>query len=213
MSKPDKIDLTAPLTAELVEWDPQKRYGFLQLGQARVFLHLRDFAEHHQRPAVGDRITFILGQDAQGRMCAKEAVQVNDGGRLTAMNWLVLAGLLLLPVMALRHGQVDWRWAGGIGLTMTLLAYAAYAEDKRRAREKRWRISEKALHLLELLGGWPGAFLAQRRLRHKSSKRGFQVAFWLIVLAYQLVAFDSLQDWKYTRAAWLQVQSASGPAR
>jgi len=41
------------------------------------------------------------------------------------------------------------------------------------------------LHLLELLGGWPGAFLAQRRLRHKCSKRRYQFVFWLIVLAYQ----------------------------
>lgn len=26
--------------------------------------------------------------------------------------------------------------------------------------------------------------------------------FWLIVLAYQFAAVDSLQDWQYTRAAW-----------
>jgi ADP-dependent NAD(P)H-hydrate dehydratase / NAD(P)H-hydrate epimerase len=74
--------------------------------------------------------------------------------------------------------------------------------DKRRAREQAWRISESGLHLTELLGGWPGAFLAQRRLRHKVSKPGFQVLFWLIVLAYQFVAFDSLQNWQFSRAAW-----------
>jgi hypothetical protein len=53
----------------------------------------------------------------------------------------------------------------------------------------------------ELLGGWPGAFLAQRRLRHKLSKPGFQVLFWLIVLAYQFAAFDSVQSWQFSRAA------------
>ena len=32
------------------------------------------------------------------------------------------------------------------------------------------------LHTLELIGGWPAAFLAQRWLRHKCSKRSFQMA-------------------------------------
>jgi len=52
-----------------------------------------------------------------------------------------------------------------------------------------------------LLGGWPGAFLAQRRFRHKCSKVSYQVVFWVIALTYQLVAFDSLQEWKWMRAA------------
>jgi uncharacterized membrane protein YsdA (DUF1294 family) len=58
------------------------------------------------------------------------------------------------------------------------------------------------LHLLELLGGWPGAFIAQRRLRHKCSKRQYQVVFWAIVLLYQTTAFDSLQQWRISRALW-----------
>jgi hypothetical protein len=31
------------------------------------------------------------------------------------------------------------------------------------------------------MGGWPGAFVAQRRLRHKCVKRKYQIVFWLIV--------------------------------
>ena len=124
---------------------------------------------------------------------------MNDGGRITVTAVLFLTCLLVLPVVALlRHGA-DWRWLSAVGLMMSLLSYASYAVDKQRAKEKAWRLSENGLLLMDLLGGWPGAFLAQRRFRHKCSKRSFQFFFWLIVLAYQLVAFDSLQNWQVSR--------------
>lgn len=79
-------------------------------------------------------------------------------------------------------------------LAMSVIAYATYARDKSAARAGRRRTPEKTLHLMALLGGWPGALLAQRRLRHKSSKTEFLVVFWLTVvinlaaLAWLLVA-------------------------
>ena len=84
---------------------------------------------------------------------------------------------------------------------MSGITYRAYGWDKQQAREKQRRMPEAELHIMELVGGWPGAFLAQRRLRHKCSKVSYLVVFWLIVLAYQLAAFDSLQEWKWVRAA------------
>ena len=69
--------------------------------------------------------------------------------------------------------------AGLIYGCMSLVAYAVYALDKSAARRKRRRVPERALHLL---GGWPGALLAQRQLRHKTSKPRFLMVFWLMVL-------------------------------
>jgi uncharacterized membrane protein YsdA (DUF1294 family) len=74
-----------------------------------------------------------------------------------------------------------------------------YAHDKQLARARAWRLPEAALHLFELLGGWPGAFIAQRRLRHKSAKAAFKFTFWLIVLLYQFVAVDLLVDGRISR--------------
>jgi uncharacterized membrane protein YsdA (DUF1294 family) len=36
--------------------------------------------------------------------------------------------------------------------------------------------------MLALVGGWPGALVAQRVLRHKSRKKPFQVTFWVVVV-------------------------------
>jgi uncharacterized membrane protein YsdA (DUF1294 family) len=185
--------------ARIAEWDRQKGYGFLQFGRQRLFLHRRDFVEHHKRPAVGDIIRFTVGRDAQGRICARNAAHVNDGGRLTALGLLVLAGLLVLPGLAMQHRRWDVRWVAAYGLGVSLITYWAYAVDKRRAREQAWRVSEGKLHLLALAGGWPGGFLAQRRLRHKCSKGSFQFVFWLIVLAWQFAAADSFQNWEYSK--------------
>jgi uncharacterized membrane protein YsdA (DUF1294 family)/cold shock CspA family protein len=201
VSRPIPLAAGSELTARIVEWDRQKGYGFLQMGKQRIFLHRRDFIEHHKKPAAGDAIRFMLGKDAKGRTCATNAVHVNDGGRITVLNVLVTAGLLVLPAIALQRRAVDFRWVGAYALVMGVLAYGAYALDKHRARAKEWRLSEAGLHLLELLGGWPGAFLAQRRLRHKCSKVDYQVVFWLIVLTYQVAAFDSLQNWQLFRSA------------
>jgi uncharacterized membrane protein YsdA (DUF1294 family) len=80
-------------------------------------------------------------------------------------------------------------WAGRVPGIVTLLylaasvgAFAAYALDKAAARNGEWRTKESTLLGLGLLGGWPGALVAQTLLRHKSSKPSFQVAFWLTAL-------------------------------
>jgi uncharacterized membrane protein YsdA (DUF1294 family) len=36
--------------------------------------------------------------------------------------------------------------------------------------------------MIALFGGWPGALVAQRVLRHTSSKASFQATFWATVL-------------------------------
>lgn len=80
----------------------------------------------------------------------------------------------------------SWLW-------MTVLAWHAiacgvsaslYAIDKRRAVRGGWRVPEKRLHLIDLLGGWPGGWFARRRFRHKTSKAPFVIVFWITVIAH-----------------------------
>lgn len=71
-----------------------------------------------------------------------------------------------------------WVYAG-----MSVLTWAVYAKDKAAARSGRWRTPESTLHLLAVLGGWPGALLAQQVLRHKTVKASFRGVFWFTVVA------------------------------
>ena len=72
----------------------------------------------------------------------------------------------------------------GTYLTLSVLTLTAYAIDKAAARKGEWRISENTLHLLDLLGGWPGGLIGQKFLRHKSSKRPFQRVYWITVVLH-----------------------------
>ena len=65
---------------------------------------------------------------------------------------------------------------------MSLITFMVYESDKTAALLDARRTSETTLHILELLGGWPGALLAQLVFWHKIKKLSFQFVFWLIVI-------------------------------
>jgi uncharacterized membrane protein YsdA (DUF1294 family) len=73
-------------------------------------------------------------------------------------------------------------WILGFYLAASVVAFAVYAADKSAARAGRRRTPENTLILLGLVGGWPGALVAQQTLRHKTRKTSFLAAFWLSVV-------------------------------
>jgi uncharacterized membrane protein YsdA (DUF1294 family) len=90
---------------------------------------------------------------------------------------IFFAGLAALVASGLLHVAVPVAYA-----VMSMGSYGLYGADKTAARDRRWRVPENTLHVLALLGGWPGALVAQRRFRHKTRKQPFQLVFWITVL-------------------------------
>ena len=60
-------------------------------------------------------------------------------------------------------------WLAVSGLT----TFLAYGWDKTQARRRRWRISERTLHLMALIGGVVGAWLGRATFRHKTLHASF----------------------------------------
>ncbi|MBL9211653.1 MAG: DUF1294 domain-containing protein [Opitutaceae bacterium] len=131
---------------------------------------------------------------------------------LTGSSFLVLGILLALPGYALSRwaGVIDWRVLVGAPVAMSAFAFLAYRSDKLRATTGGWRVPEVTLQVTALLGGWPGAFLAQRIYRHKTAKASFLAVYWIIVAVHQYLALDSLLAWRLARAAALLVRSWLG---
>jgi uncharacterized membrane protein YsdA (DUF1294 family) len=77
-----------------------------------------------------------------------------------------------------------WTSIAVLYLAMSLVTFGAYGLDKRRARRGDSRTPERRLHLLELLGGWPGALLGMKVFRHKTQKRSFRLVFFAVVLLH-----------------------------
>ena len=62
-------------------------------------------------------------------------------------------------------------------LAVNLAAFVLYGADKRRAKQGTWRIPEKTLFLLPLLGGSVGGILGMRVFHHKTKHKEFRFGF------------------------------------
>ena len=67
-------------------------------------------------------------------------------------------------------------------ISINLTTFVAYFVDKRAAVRHAWRVPENTLHMLEFLGGWLGALIAQKIFHHKTKKKSFRNIFWLMVI-------------------------------
>jgi uncharacterized membrane protein YsdA (DUF1294 family)/cold shock CspA family protein len=198
----------------LASWDDVRGFGFIEptLGGAQVFVHIKAFEGLSGRPAEGTRLSFEVETTADGKKRAKR-VQVVSGvvrGRVprrdsvpaqwgTASYFAFFAFVLVYLVVG-----ALWRvplWVGWLYVLASLCCFIAYKLDKSAAKAGRRRTPEDTLHFLALVGGWPGAIVAQQVLRHKSNKASFRAAFWGTV-CLNVLAFVALNS-PYLPKPWV----------
>lgn len=76
----------------------------------------------------------------------------------------------------------------GTGLIMNILGYLSMWSDKRRAIKGKYRISEKTLFIIAILGGSIGSILGMQRFRHKTKHWYFKYGMPFILIVQILIA-------------------------
>ena len=79
-------------------------------------------------------------------------------------------------------------------LCVNVIAFILYGLDKKYAREGRWRIPEKTLLGIALIGGAAGAWIGMQTFRHKTKHMSFRmlVPLFAVVHMWMIVRYTNL---------------------
>lgn len=187
----------------LKSWNDEKGFGFIINPQSAndIFIHISSFKNKNNRPQVNQQIRFRLSVDKRGRERADNAEIVKEKRQnrrvlikqsrrkknkkisLSAIFAIVFT-LILIALVLLDKSPT---FVILIYFVMSLLSFVLYNMDKQAAQLNYWRIKENTLHIISILGGWPGALIAQQLFRHKTKKTSFRVIFMMTLLMNLLV--------------------------
>jgi uncharacterized membrane protein YsdA (DUF1294 family)/cold shock CspA family protein len=211
--RPDR-KLPPLLKGTLVKWNDLKGFGFIRAegNPDDLFVHISAFKRGNvRRPEAGDTVRFrpsdmpgkkrvsfariegVEYEPAEPKPVAPKPFVLSPRPRSWLTNVLILLPLMFsgyLLIMA-RNPLPFFCY-----VTLSILAMFIYGTDKAHAATRDWRIPESWLHVLELMGGWPGALMAQNDFRHKTRKSLYQYIFRGII-ALHLLAWAAYFYWSF----------------
>lgn len=171
------------MKGKIIKCNETKGFGFIGGSNGKdIFFHTTDCKFKLSASLVGEEVEYKPSKDSKGRVCAIHVKLLNQKkSKLPAIINITLAlgftGFLCYAVSINRYPiEMIYLIAG-----LSVISVLAYGRDKSAALKGRWRVSENTLHTFSLLGGWPGAALAQTLFNHKTSKQPFRTVFWLTV--------------------------------
>jgi len=171
-------------------WNKEKGFGFItpKSGGKPIFAHINDYSSIHKNPIKGLDVQYLVSTDQKGRKCAVEVRPLKGHKKSSrelkqkTLAVFLFSGFGCILFYLFNSKSIPLELVG-LYAVMSVVAFIMYAKDKSSAEWGTWRTSEGTLHALSLLGGWPGAALAQSFLRHKSKKLSFRVTYWITVIA------------------------------
>ena len=83
-------------------------------------------------------------------------------------------------------------------IIINIIAFLAMYIDKKKAKYGRWRIPEKTLLILAIIGGSIGAIAGMYIFRHKTKKLRFSVGFPVILILQIILIISVWNDFLVT---------------
>jgi uncharacterized membrane protein YsdA (DUF1294 family)/cold shock CspA family protein len=178
---------------KIAKWNDERGFGFISSSEGgdSVFVHISSLPRYDRRPSVNEAVSYILAFDVNGRPQASDVRFIVGPSSTTPMRQIPRSGIAvpiafavsflvaLAALAALGWIEISWLalYYGG-----SIITYGSYARDKTAAQNAGRRTPESTLHLMSLVGGWPGALMAQVLLRHKTRKPSFLIGYWFTVI-------------------------------
>jgi uncharacterized membrane protein YsdA (DUF1294 family)/cold shock CspA family protein len=172
---------------KIIKWYDDKGFGFIRAAadSKDVFLHISQINRLKKRPEINELVTYEIAKDEKGRfravnvayLLAQENSRKSDSS--ASFSFIFLAFIFLFTVFVLERSLKGFLplWYIFIYLGANLVVFLYYYQDKTSAIKNDWRTSESTLHWLSLLGGWGGAYVAQKLFRHKHKKASFMFTY------------------------------------
>ena len=177
---------------KIAKWNDERGFGFISSSEGgdSVFVHISSLPRSDRRPSVNEAVSYTRAFDSHGRPQAIDVRFIAGSGSAPtmkiprpgiavpfafAMSFLIALGALVAV------GWLEISWLA-LYYGMSLITYGVYSGDKTAAQNAGRRTPESTLHLMSLVGGWPGALIAQVLLRHKTRKPSFLVEYWFTVI-------------------------------
>ena len=171
---------------KITKWNDEKGFGFIapDNSEKEVFFHISNIKNQSIRPKFNQKVSYILSNDTQNREYAKNIILLPQKNLKKPKGFYsIIFGLSFLSGLGIAVFKeklpITILYAY---LITSFLAFIQYAIDKSAAKKNKWRTPENTLHFIALIGGWPGALIAQQILRHKSKKVSFRIVFWITVI-------------------------------
>jgi len=180
-------ELSMRVRGKITKWKDDRGFGFITplRGGQQVFVHITAFLNHHRRPIGNEFVSYEIVSDDTGRLRAEHVEFMGEDSTNATEGWTVASTIALLFFMfvgvSVFIGQLHLVVLA-IYLVVSAVTFRVYRDDKAKAQRHQWRTGEGTLILLGLLGGWPGALVAQQFFHHKTKKTSFRNKFWASVV-------------------------------
>ncbi|MEG2847135.1 MAG: DUF1294 domain-containing protein, partial [Acinetobacter sp.] len=125
------------------------------------------------------QVTYLKANQAKKLSKVSNSVDTQSSSKLQPMQILCVIYIIALVILT-ATGLLNSLALLFISI-INVMTYWFYSQDKEAAQLNQRRVPENTLHILAFLGGWPAAWLAQQRLRHKTQKQPFRKVYFCTI--------------------------------